>query len=559
MKRKEIIILFAIIFLAFVLRFYKLGDIPFGFHRDEAFLGYNAYSILKTGMDMSGNFLPLHLESFLFSPAGYVYFSVPFIFLFDLSPFSVRFASAFFGSLTVIVVFFLVLELFKKEKYKKQLALISSFLLAISPWNINLARTATENTIIVFLISLAVYFLLFAKAKKNNIFNILAFIFFLISFYTYQAPRAFLPLLIPVFFIFFYKSFSKKTKILIISLFIALILIPLCSVIFSSNQSVRLRTLNIFGHGQANSMLSQYIAEDGISSVNILTTRFFHNKPFEFFQEASVNYFKHFSFDFLFYDLGFPDRYRIPSSGLVYLFELPLIIFGIYKLLSSKTKEGLFLFSWILIAPIGSALTFDDIPNMQRTLIIFPALSIVSALGLIYMLSLFKNKTHKKMFLVPFLIASLFFFLFYLHQYFVHVSLYRPWYRQDGYKELVVKVNKLLPNYKNAVITNRESAPAIFFLFFNKYDPKTFQKETRNTDKSATDSIDFSKYVFSNEECPLREIVKLDGTVELSGKREALFVNSGLCKNKNNLGRIKVIDTIKRKDGSAVFILVEVM
>src|SRR5437016_2654950 len=94
-KQWRYILLLAIIFsLAFFLRVYKLGDVPTGFHRDEAYLGYNAYSILKTGKDISGNMLPLHLKSFLYSPAGYSYFSIPFIVLFGLNEFAIRFPSA---------------------------------------------------------------------------------------------------------------------------------------------------------------------------------------------------------------------------------------------------------------------------------------------------------------------------------------------------------------------------------------------------------------------------------------------------------------------------------
>lgn len=96
-----VIIVFSI---GIILRFYNLGEVPVSLHRDEAFLGYNAYSILKTGKDMSGNFLPIHLESFFFSPAGYSYFSIPFIALFGLSQFSIRFASALFGSLNILLI-----------------------------------------------------------------------------------------------------------------------------------------------------------------------------------------------------------------------------------------------------------------------------------------------------------------------------------------------------------------------------------------------------------------------------------------------------------------------
>src|SRR6185369_15079315 len=106
MKRFSLIALFLITAIGFFLRFYHLGGVPVGFHRDEAFLGYNAYSLLLTGKDMSGNLLPIHLQSFIYSPAGYSYASIPFILLFGLSEFAVRFASALFGTATIVLVYF---------------------------------------------------------------------------------------------------------------------------------------------------------------------------------------------------------------------------------------------------------------------------------------------------------------------------------------------------------------------------------------------------------------------------------------------------------------------
>jgi 4-amino-4-deoxy-L-arabinose transferase-like glycosyltransferase len=131
MNKKVFLVLFSILFLGVFLRFYQLGTVPQGLHRDEAFLGYNAYSILKTGKDMSGNFLPLHLQSFLYSPAGYSYFSIPFIALFGLSAFSVRFASAFFSSGSIVLVFFLSRKIFEDSKDKNLISIVSAFLLAI--------------------------------------------------------------------------------------------------------------------------------------------------------------------------------------------------------------------------------------------------------------------------------------------------------------------------------------------------------------------------------------------------------------------------------------------
>lgn len=157
----QIFLLSIVVVLGAIIRFYRLGSIPSGFHRDEAYLGYNAYSILKTGHDMTGNFLPIHISSFLYSPGGYSYLSIPAIIIFGLSPFSIRFASAFFGTLSILATYLLVSALAKFTKTQNNqnrnylsssvIALLSSFYLAITPWHINLSRTATENTIVVFL------------------------------------------------------------------------------------------------------------------------------------------------------------------------------------------------------------------------------------------------------------------------------------------------------------------------------------------------------------------------------------------------------------------------
>ncbi len=46
------------------LRTARLGTVPLGLHPDEACEGYDAYSILETGRDHRGHFMPLAMESF---------------------------------------------------------------------------------------------------------------------------------------------------------------------------------------------------------------------------------------------------------------------------------------------------------------------------------------------------------------------------------------------------------------------------------------------------------------------------------------------------------------
>jgi len=57
-------LLVVIILLASFLRLYNLANVPPHLTPDEASLGYNAYSILKTGKDEYGKFMPIIFKSF---------------------------------------------------------------------------------------------------------------------------------------------------------------------------------------------------------------------------------------------------------------------------------------------------------------------------------------------------------------------------------------------------------------------------------------------------------------------------------------------------------------
>src|SRR4030042_964584 len=91
-----------IILLAAFLRLNKLEGTPPSLTSDEASLGYNAYSILKTGKDEYGEFLPIIFKSFGdYKPGLYVYFAAPFIATFGLNEIAVRLPSAFAGVIAV--------------------------------------------------------------------------------------------------------------------------------------------------------------------------------------------------------------------------------------------------------------------------------------------------------------------------------------------------------------------------------------------------------------------------------------------------------------------------
>lgn len=563
--KKIYIILFAIFLLGALLRFADLGKIPTGFHVDEAYFGYNAFSILKTGREITGNFLPLNLHSLLYSPAGYSYLAIPFIVFFGLSEFSTRFPSALFGSLTIPLVYFLFKLIFKENKNKERIALISSLFLAVSPWHINLSRLSTENVLVVFFVTLGTCLYIFWLEKNRAYLLLFAFLAFAANIVIYQAARSFLPIFIPLLFLYslYIKQINIKKLFLPIFLYTLLIIIPVIYVLFSPELSFRIRTLSIFQNPTTQLLLDEQLREDGVNNIGVIEARAFHNKISNYSTTFINNYFKHFSPEFLFTDAGLPIRYRVSSMGLLYIFDLLFILAGVYYLIKNERKKSIFILGWILIVPIGSALTFDDIPNLQRTLLVFPVLSILIAFGFEYLFTQIYSLNKKYRYftkvifaLVP--IILIYNFLFYMHSYYIHQLTHRPWYRQEGYRELVQEINSQYKQYEKVVITDSNSAPTIFLAFYNKYDPLKLQNIIKKSSKTNYGSMSFDKYEITNEKCPLAELVSIDPiskvkTTVLRGSKNVLYINDQSCPIPNE--GVRIVTQIKRPDNTVAFTL----
>src|SRR3989344_5767632 len=217
-KLTTYIILALIVIIGTFLRFHQLGVNPPSLNWDEASLGYNAYSILKTGADEYGNRLPLSIRSFDdYKPALYAYLDILPIFLFGLNEFAVRLPAAIFGVFTVIAVYFLT-----KEILSKTVSLITAFLFAISPWHLQFSRAAFEGNIGLFFFIAGLLF--FFKALKNGSFFYLSSVLFLLSLYSYHSFRLFVPLFLLALLVIFFRRILNFKKQAIISLVILLLL-----------------------------------------------------------------------------------------------------------------------------------------------------------------------------------------------------------------------------------------------------------------------------------------------------------------------------------------------
>jgi 4-amino-4-deoxy-L-arabinose transferase-like glycosyltransferase len=480
-SNRKLLILIAIIFLAAFLRFYKLGQNPPGLYWDEAVFGYDAYSLLKTGKDHHGVTLPLFFESFGdWKLPAYHYLLVPSIAIFGLNEFAVRFPSAFFGLATIIIFFLIVKKLTKNIN----LSLFCALFLAISPWHIQFSRGGFESTVGLFFVTLGLYLFLRGTEKKRILLFTFAFLLFTLSMYTYHAYRIFTPLFLIVLIFIYLEQLKKNIIRLILPTVLSLTLIsPLLFFTFSSEGKSRAISQSAFKKGDFETAKLDF-DQKSKKPLRFLSKYLYYQPSFYYSYVATNAYLDHLSPVFLFFRGDQIGRHSQVDMGQIFLFEAILLAISFFAVRKLDKKTLIFMVSFLVLAPLP-AIIVTPTPHAYRTLQMSIPLAFFSGLGAYW---IFSNKK----FLIPkILLAFIIFysFLTYLHLLFIHYprKFAADW--QDGYKEMVAQVERFQDNYDKVYITNINSLPYIYLLFYQKYDPEKFifQKGTKDS---------FDKYFF---------------------------------------------------------------
>lgn len=496
--KKEYLLLI-IVGIAILLRFIFLGRVPISPDWDEAALGYNAYSIMETGRDEYGKFLPIVLRSFDdYKPGLYAYFIIPFIKLFGLAVFSVRFPSALFGSLTVIATFYIVRYLFYSNKEKDTLALIATFLLAISPWHLQFSRIGFESNVGLAFNVFAILFFLMGLRKQKFLFLSVALM--VLNFYIYQSEKVFTPLIVFALLIIFRQEIASISKKLLLScaLFGFVILIPFMVYTATNNEAfARAKGVSIFSD-QTNYLKNNVLRIQQDKTSRDYIGLILDNRRIEYAKSIFSGYMSHFDLNWLFLK-GDISRHHAPGMGLLYVWELPFLLVGFYSLLfgNYSKKSKLLIFSWFFLAPIPASIT-SGVPHAVRTLNFLPTFQIFTALGLF---AAFTSISKTKIKYVIFTLYVLFFIFnisYYLDQYFIQQNYFNAPDWQYGYQETAANVKKIESKYKKIVVSNKPPLDQsyMFFLFYLKYPPKKYQEETVGASGGFKENHHFEKYEF---------------------------------------------------------------
>ncbi|MDP1743372.1 MAG: glycosyltransferase family 39 protein [Candidatus Amesbacteria bacterium] len=403
---------------------------PTSLNWDEVSLGYNAYSMSKTGADEWGTKLPTIFRAFGdYKLPVYVYMTTPW-------PLNPRITSIIAGSLTMLISYLLARKLFGK-----QVGLVTLSLVALSPWTVMLSRLALEANLAILFISLG----MLCMVSKKYFWSI---IFFGISVWTYNSARIFVPLFVISYWLIYRFKLDKKT--LIIG---GLLFIPMMVQLLSTIGQARYKKLSLIDDGAIGKINELQATKPG--------GRLVYNKATYFVATFAKNYISYLSPNFLFIKGGDHYQFSVQNHGLLYLIMFPFFYLGIWTLIKNyKLKIKNLLLLWLLIAPIAGSITRDS-PHTLRAIAMLPLPMILSAVGIVSLL--------KKHYLVIFPIILLFSINYQLltNNYYKNYS----WSWQYGYKEAIQVVKQDYDKYDQIIFTKKYGEPHEFVAFYWPWDP----------------------------------------------------------------------------------------
>ncbi len=406
-----------IIILLIFVRFLWLGKFPVGVNHDEVDVILSAKSYWKFGTDLSGVPFPKSLfitntraglsglPSFLLSP------------VYGPLTLTASLARIPYVILSILIAFeiAIIVQIFTKNTKVS----LTSFLIAlINPWLYIYSRSPTEAPLSLFFTLLGIIFLF--RNSKSFYYSL---IFFALSFFSYQAAKPVVPLLVFGLLVIHRKFFSNKTakNYIIYSLIFAGIIISflICSsVISGSTLSYRKNELIFLNLNR----YSDIVNEQRRASLDFNYKSLFFNKYIELSKDFLKKYIGALSPSYLFFT---GDQYvTMEEHGFFYFLDLPFIFMGFVGLLKLKKKYERQLFYIILlllvIAPISASLSLIGNQYIFRSFLLPPLFIILIAFGIEFIISYFNRN---KIVILVISLCYIFSFIYFLTIFFFRYSI----------------------------------------------------------------------------------------------------------------------------------------
>lgn len=466
-----------ILVTGFVLRFYQLGTIPNGLYQDETAIGYNAYSVLTTGKDEHGKQTPLYFKSFGdYKLPVYIYASIIPIKFLGLTPFAVRFPSAFFGFLTIPLLYVLVRRLTKETL----LPLVSVALLAINPWHIHYSRATFEVSISLFLFLLGTYLLLRARDSKAGYF-FCGILSFMLALYTYNLTRLLAPLLFTLVYVIFFRKGKKPHLWEMCASFLLIImgLFPYIMTFFSEGGLSSSSGTLIFTSPAVQAPLQEL--RSYMVTLPPVVSKLLFNTPMLTLWQYGMNIASYVSAGFFFIHGSAHGNHGIGNVGQFYLFELPLIALGMILFWKEKSRSSKLLLGWAAITILTASLTRES-PHATRSFFLLFPMTVFSARGMLEAFRLIFQVSAKRYRFGALVLLGLFMtyaVIYYFTSYFIRfpVAYAKSWRSED--RNVSEYIGKNRNNYDRIIIDTQSGFIYTSLLFYTAYPPQEFHNTVK--------------------------------------------------------------------------------
>ena len=510
-KHKYETLICCIFIIGFLIRIIGITKYPAGFNQDEASAGYDAYSILKCGIDRHGKVYPIHFISW---GSGqnvlYSYLMIPFIAIFGLTKFAVRLPMAIVGCISLIITYKLL------KRHNKNLAIIGLAILAICPWHIMKSRWGLESNLFPDMILWALYFIIIGIQEKKIRHYYIGIIIMSLSVYSYGTSYMFLPIFILMMLIYLLKRKKIDIKTAIITIIICgIIALPMMLFVIINTLDLNEMKIGFITIPRVYKNRYQEVA-------TILTPKFLSS----IYENLKYN------LKILIYQTDGTNYNSMPFFGIIYIASLPFMLYGMLKTLkktkTSKKKERVtltiddieikLLNYWFITSMLLTAICTEA--NINRLNIIMIPLIFYTILGIYYI-----TKNDANIIKAIITMYTIIFILFGTN--YLQTQNKKNTSFAVGLKEPLEYVEKL--DVKRVYIVRDFPQPYIYTLFYTKTDVNVFIDTVKyKAEKVAfEDILSFGKYYFDipndlNEE-NVAYLVKSDYKYDSDKLKETKF------------------------------------
>jgi hypothetical protein len=481
------------------LRVVRLGSVPPGLSPDEACDGYDAYSILATGRDHHGNFLPLAMQGFDdYRMPLFQYSLVPLVAAFGLKPAVVRLGAALWGIVDLVAITVLA-GLMMGWPAAAAAALFG----ALSPWHLSFSRYGNEQMAASATITLGMLCFFLWLRRRRGLWLLLSAAFFGLSLYSYAITKAVLPLLIALLTVVYWRELTAvRLKALAAAAIVMLLALPQAVLLLhhTDEMQARFNVLSLF-----HTIATCPACDPGKAGAA--------GRPL-FYQLISfaANWLSYFTPSFLFLAGDRGSHWAMlhpPGFGQLLPEQAPLLLLALGAVISMRRRKiALLLAGWLIVAALPAALTIPEgafapearamptphvmfdytvwrtpltpslllsHPDSRHAVLAMAPWILFSALGFMVLLEWTSRMAVLRAAATALILAgAIFHGVQFVRYYFRDFPALAAPYFQYGIEPALRAVDKLDDGHQPIVITPRINQPYIYVLFFERYPPAMF-------------------------------------------------------------------------------------